>query len=108
MHNCTLYLCYLEQTDTGVPQQNDSDPNSKCEFCTLRLRFTQENRGDLERTQKSFCKLILQDKYVNYENALLKLDLVSLEQRRQTLCLKFAKSGIKYEKMNDLFPTKNN
>ena len=69
--------------------------------------LTQENREDLERTQKSFCKLILQEKYVNYENALLKLNLVSLEQRRQTLCLKFLKSGIKYEKMNDLFPTKN-
>ena len=41
---------------------------------------------------------------MNYENSILKLSLDSLETRRHILCLKFAKSGIKYEKMNDLFP----
>ena len=40
---------------------------------------------------------------MNYENSLLKLNLVSLEERRKTLCLKFAKTGIEYEKLNDLF-----
>ena len=49
----------------------------------------------------------IKEKYENYENALLKLNMVSLEKRRQELCLKFAKSGIKHEKMNDLFPTKS-
>ena len=62
------------------------------------------NIDDIERLQKTFCKLILREKYVNYENSLLKLNLVSLEERRKTLFLKFAKSGIKYEKLNDLFP----
>ena len=33
--------------------------------------------------------------------------MVSLEKRRQELCLNFAKSGIKHEKLNDLFPTKS-
>ena len=33
--------------------------------------------------------------------------MVSLEKRRQELCLKFAESGIKHEKMNVLFPTKS-
>ena len=66
--------------------------------------LTQENGDDMERTQKSFCKLILQEKYVNYENALMKLDLLSLEERREILCLKFAKSGIRNEKLDDLFP----
>ena len=33
--------------------------------------------------------------------------MVSLGKKRQELCLKFAKSGIKYEKLNDLFPTKS-
>ena len=66
---------------------------------------TQENKEDIERTQKTFCKLILQEKYKDYENTLLKLNLVSLENRRQDLCLKFANSGIKYETLNDLFPT---
>ena len=68
--------------------------------------LTQENIDDLERPQKTFCKLILREKYVNYEDSLLKLNLVSLEERRKTLCLKFAKSGIKYEKLNDLLPEK--
>ena len=35
----------------------------------------------------------------------MKLYLDSLEERRQILCVKFAKSGIRYEKLNDLFPT---
>ena len=41
----------------------------------------------------------------DYENGLFKLNLVTLENRRQELCLKFTKSGIKHEKLNDLFPT---
>ena len=47
--------------------------------------LTQENREDIERTQKTFCKLILQEKYKDYENALLKLNLVTLENKRQEL-----------------------
>ena len=69
--------------------------------------LTQDNREDIERTQKTFCKLILQENYGNYENALMKLNLLTLEKRREILCLKFAKSGIKYEKLNDLFPKKS-
>ena len=69
--------------------------------------LTQENTEDIERTQKTFCKLMLKQKYENYDNALLKLNMVSLKKRRQELCLKFAKSGIKNEKLNDMFPTKS-
>ena len=64
--------------------------------------LTLENTNDLERTQKSFLKMILKDKYVNYENALFITNLDSLEQRRKHLILTFAKSGIKYDKFNDL------
>ena len=32
--------------------------------------ITEENKMDLERTQKSFLKLVLQEDYKNYENAL--------------------------------------
>ena len=75
--------------------------------CTVwHSSLTEENRNDLERTQKTFCKLILKERYSNYENSLMKLNMISLEQRRQQLCLKFAKSGIKYQKLDDLFPTK--
>ena len=44
----------------------------------------------------------------SYENALLKLNLQSLEQRREELCLNFAKNCIKYEKLTDLFPENEN
>ena len=66
--------------------------------------LTQENKDDLERTQKSFAKMVLKDKYINYENAKIILNLDSLEERRHILCLKFAKNGIKHNNLNDLFP----
>ena len=50
--------------------------------------------------------MTLKDKYVNYENALFITNLDSLEQRRKHLILTFAKSGMKYDKLNDLI-TKN-
>ena len=66
--------------------------------------LTQENIEDLERTQKTFAKLVLREKYQNYEEALLKLNLDSLEVRRTNLCLKFAQTGIKNKTLSDLFP----
>ena len=66
--------------------------------------LTQENKDDLERTQKTFAKLVLKEKYKNYEDALRTLNLDSLENRRNYLNLKFAQSGIKNENLKDLFP----
>ena len=57
--------------------------------------LTQENIKNLERTQKTFAKLILKEKYKSYDQALVKLNLDTLERRRQDLCLRFAKDGIK-------------
>jgi hypothetical protein len=69
--------------------------------------LTQENADDLERTQKSFCKLVLKEKYLSYDNALLKLNMETLKERRTILQLKFAVSGIKHDKLNDLLPIKD-
>ena len=66
--------------------------------------LTQENTDDLERTQKTFAKLVLREKYTTYEDALIKLNMESLSIRRQLLCLKFAKDGIKHEQLSDLLP----
>ena len=66
--------------------------------------LTQENTEDLERPQKTFCKLVLREKYKTYEDSLILLNLDSLNQRRQSLCLKFAKAGIKHNKLSDLLP----
>ena len=69
--------------------------------------LTQENIDNLERTQKTFTKLVLKENYTTYEESLMKLNLDSLSQRRQILCLKFAKAGIKHDKLSDLLPMKN-
>ena len=66
--------------------------------------ITQENEEDLERTQKSFARLVLGDKYSNYESALIRLDLEDLVSRRRTLMIKFAKTGIENRKLHELFP----
>ena len=75
--------------------------------------LSEENKTDLERTQKSFVKRVLKKEYKteetgSYENALLKLNLQTLEARREELCLKFAKDCTKHEKFTDLFPENEN
>ena len=66
--------------------------------------LTQENITDLERTQKTFCKLVLQNRYDTYENSLLKLNLDSMQSRYEILNLRFAEQCIKNNKFPDLFP----
>ena len=69
--------------------------------------LTQENRNDLERVQKSALKVILKDKYENYEKALNYLDIESLENRRTNLCINFAEKCLKKEKFKSMFPLNN-
>mgnify|MGYP001398576655 CR=1 FL=1 len=68
--------------------------------------LTKKNSQDLERIQKSALKCILGKRYVNYDDALNKLQLQSLGERRDEMCLKFAKQCLKIEKMKGLFPRK--
>ena len=66
--------------------------------------LTQENNEELERCQKIFMKLVLREKYKNYEDALMKLNLDSLHTRRQFVCDFFlSKSCIKHKKLVDRF-----
>ena len=70
--------------------------------------LTQENKEDLERTQKSFVKLILKQQYneesnESYEESLMKLNLETLETRRNHLDLNFAKKCIENDKFKNLF-----
>ena len=65
--------------------------------------LTEENSEDLERVQKAAVKIMLGEKYTDYENGLLKVDLDKLSERRENLCLKFAKNCLKSEKTKDLF-----
>ena len=66
--------------------------------------LTQDNRDDLERVQKSALKIILQDRYETYRKALAQLQIETLENRREELCLNFAQKCSKNEKMRKMFP----
>ena len=67
-------------------------------------RLTEENKSDLERVQKSAMKIIFKEKYNGYKNALSKLDLETLSDRREQLCLSFALKCVKHPKTQDMFP----
>ena len=66
--------------------------------------LTQENADDIERVQKSALKVILKEDYITYEDAMEKLMLATLSDRRKKLCLKFAKNCANNELTSDLFP----
>ena len=68
--------------------------------------LTAENSNDLERIQKAAVRIILGDKFENYDDALEKVDLQRLTERRNDLCLKFAKKCTQSEKTQDIFPLK--
>ena len=73
--------------------------------CTVwHSSLTAENSHDLERIQKCALKIILQEKFKSYENALSLLDLESLSERRERLCLQFARKCLTNNKMKNLFP----
>ena len=65
--------------------------------------LTEENRSSLDRTQKSFVKLILGRKYKNYMQALLQLNLSTLDKRRDILSLRWAKRCTENKKMAHMF-----
>ena len=70
--------------------------------------LTQKCESNLERVQKSALKIILGDKYVSYENALKVLKLQSLKERREELCLKFARKCLEVPKFEKMFPRNHN
>ena len=65
--------------------------------------LTNENKMDLERTQKTFCKLVLEEDFSTYNEALVTLGLQKLTERRQKLTLDFAKRSISDDILRDLF-----
>ena len=65
-----------------------------------------KNRNSLERVQKSALRVILGKSYTSYNDALKELNIDSLHDRRESLCLKFAKKCLKVEKLRKMFPKK--
>ena len=66
--------------------------------------ISEDDQSNLERVQKVACKIILSGQYLEYESALKKLDLDTLFERREKLCLKFAKKCTKHPKAKKMFP----
>ena len=69
--------------------------------------LSNENSEDLERVQKSACRIMLQEQYRGYRNALNRLELETLSERRENLCLNFALKCAKNPKTINMFPRKN-
>ena len=65
--------------------------------------LTEEDNNSIERVQKSAFKIILQNKYESYENALKRLDMLSLKERREELFEKFTIHNYKNEKLKEFF-----
>ena len=68
--------------------------------------LSKKNINSLERVQKSALRVILGEKYTSYKNALKELQIDSLQDRRESLCIKFAKKCLKVEKLRKMFPKK--
>ena len=68
--------------------------------------LTKQNRNDIERIQRSSCKIILGKNYRTYKKALKDLNMESLHDRRERLNLNFAKKSLKIPVMKKLFPLK--
>ena len=66
--------------------------------------LTEENKADLERVQKSAVKIILGGQYNGYRNSLKNLNMETLDERREKLCLNFAKRCLRNEKTSKSFP----
>ena len=65
--------------------------------------LTKENIENLEKLQKLALKIILESKYTSYQNALKILKLTTLKERRDKLCLSFARKTEKNEKYRPWF-----
>ena len=62
-----------------------------------------ENKSDLERVQKTAFKIILGKRYKTYKYAQNILELKTLNDRRETLCLNFALKSSKNYKTKHMF-----
>ena len=79
---------------------------SHLEFCAPLWSgaISSKNCQDLERIQKTACKIILGQQFCSYEVALERLEFESLEDRRNHLSLKFAKNCAENPNLSHLFP----
>ena len=70
--------------------------------------LTQKNIKDLERVQKSAVRIIIGKSYESYTETLKELDMKRLSERRDLICLKFAKTSLRLDNFKKLFPMQKN
>ena len=73
---------------------------------TFTGSLSKGNITDIEDVQKDAFKIILRNNFQNYENSLLILGEKTFEDRRNDICLKFAKKCTKHPKMEQFFQNK--
>ena len=66
--------------------------------------LSEDDSHSLERVQKVAMKIILQQSYTDYNQALDILELETLYERREHLCLKFARKCTKHPRAKAMFP----
>ena len=69
--------------------------------------LTEVNRTDIERVQKAAFTIILGSSYLSYRNALVVLGMTTLDERRDSLCLKFVKKAVRSTHFSSLFVEDN-
>ena len=75
--------------------------------CSPRSRSTLLFSTFSESTKIRIKKIIFEDKYSEYQNALNKIDLESLAVRREDLCVNFARKNVNNAKLNQHFVENN-
>ena len=66
--------------------------------------LTQEQSNSLERAQKVALKIIFQEKYLSYDNALTLSNLSTMKDRYQHLLMRFARKCVQQERTRDMLP----
>ena len=70
--------------------------------------LTLKNSNDLERVQKAAVRIINGRPYESYSETLKDLGIMRLSERRENICLKFAKNSMKLNNFQQLFPKHSN
>ena len=83
---------------------------SRAEYVSVAFHssITKKQERAIERIQSTCLKVILEESYISYENALLKTGLKTLKQRREEKCLAFSLKCIKHPQLKRLFPFNGN
>ena len=107
LHKLVSFNVPLEDLKTIYMLYVRSHLEQSCQVWNSSL--TLENLTDIERVQKNALRIILQENYESYSQALKIMNLKKLYERREDLCRSFAKKCTKSKntQVRGLFPLNN-